>query len=187
ARAPRVESRSAGSAEIRIGRMKGTPLMRQTILNTGPHASLAILAVLLLTAPSQSQQKSGHSSWAWNNSDDGRKIEVSVENKVEFTDDYSDGASIPDDGVLRIHDSRGPRTFNLMVTRGPAGDLRRTYTIDNQAHVFDAEGQAWLRRVLLEAVRQGGLDARTRVARILKSRGPRGLIEEIGYLKGDYV
>src|SRR2546423_1247531 len=40
---------------------------------------------------------------------------------------------------------------------------------------------------LLQAVRQGGLDARNRVQRILKQRGTRGLIEEIAYLKGDYV
>lgn len=161
--------------------------MRHTILRTGFHISMAMLAVILLSASSQSQQKSGRSTWTWSNSDGGRGIEVKVENKVEFNDDYTDVASIPEDGSLRIHDSRGPRTFNLVITGGPAGELRRTYTVDNQSRLFDAEGQAWFRRVLLQAVREGGLDARRRVERILRARGPRGLIEEISYLKGDYV
>lgn len=161
--------------------------MKQSRIRTTVHASLAILAILLLSASSQSQEKSGRDSWIWNNSDGGRKIEVKVEEKVEFNEDYSDVASIPGDGALRIYDSRGSHTFTLTVTAGPGSELRRTYTVDNQSRSFDAAGQAWLRRVLLEAAREGGLDARTRTARILKARGTRGLIEEIGYVKGDYV
>ncbi len=161
--------------------------MKQNLLKTVSLFSLVILAILLLNASSQSQEKSGRSSWVWNNSDGSQKIEVRVEEKVEFNDDYSDVASIPADGALRIYDSRGPRTYTLAITAGAAGELRRTYTVDNQTRTFDAEGQAWLRRVLLQAVREGGLDARTRTARILKSRGTRGLIEEIAYVKGDYV
>src|SRR2546429_4427872 len=143
---------------------------------------------LFLAIPSlRSQEKAGRSNWTWNNSDDGRKIEVKVENKVEFNDDYSDVSAVTDDGALRIYDSRGPRTFRLVVTRGAGGELRRDYSVDGQNHSFDAEGQAWLRRVLLQAAREGSLDARNRVQRILKQRGTRGLIQEIAYLKGDYV
>jgi hypothetical protein len=149
-------------------------------------AAVVMFAVCLITSPSRSQEKSGRSTWTWNNSDDGRKIEVKVENKVEFNEDYSDVSAIPDNGALRIHDSRGPRTFRLAIT-GSGGELRRDYSIDGQPRAFDAEGRAWLRAVLLQAVREGGLDARNRVQRILKQRGVRGLIEEMTYVKGDYV
>lgn len=161
--------------------------MKQNLLRTGIHCSLLILAILLLNAAAQSQPKSERSNWNWIESDGGREINVKVEGKVEFNDDYSDVAAIPADGALRIHDSRGPRAFTLAITRGPDGEIRRTYTVDNQTRSFDAGAQAWLRQVLLQAVRQGGLDARTRVERILKSKGTRGLIDEITYLKGDYV
>jgi hypothetical protein len=161
--------------------------MRQKLFKSMAVAAVLMFGICLLTPSLHSQEKSGRSTWTWNNSDDGRKIEVKVENKVEFNDDYSDVSAIPDDGALRIHDSRGPRTFRLVITRGSAGDLRRDYSVDGQPRSFDAEGRAWLRGVLLQAVREGGLDARNRVERILKQRGPRGLIEEIAYLKGDYV
>ncbi len=161
--------------------------MNQEIFKSMALGAILMFGTLLLTPSLRSQEKSGQSTWTWNNSDDGRKIEVKVENKVEFNDDYSDVSSVTDDGALRIYDSRGPRTFRLVVTRGVGGDLRRDYSVDGQNRSFDAEGQAWLRKVLLRAVREGGLDARNRVQRILKQRGTRGLIEEITYLKGDYV
>lgn len=39
----------------------------------------------------------------------------------------------------------------------------------------------------MQAVREGGLDARNRAQRILKQRGVPGLTEELTYVKGDYV
>jgi hypothetical protein len=161
--------------------------MTQKLFKSVAITAIVMLGICLVTPSSQSQEKSGRNAWTWNNSDDGRKIEVKVENKVEFNDDYSDVSAIPDDGALRIHDSRGPRTFRLVITRASAGDLRRDYSVDGQSRFLDQEGRAWLRAVLLQAVREGGLDARNRVQRILKQRGVPGVIDEMNYVKGDYV
>jgi hypothetical protein len=161
--------------------------MKQKLIRSIASALLLTLAALSIVQPSLSQEKSARSTWTWNNSDDGRKIEVKVENKVEFNDDYTDVAVIPGDGALRIFDSRTAHTFRLVITRDSAGGIRREYSVDGHSRSFDAEGQSWLRTVLLQAVREGGLDARNRAQRILKQRGMRGLTEEITYLKGDYV
>ena len=161
--------------------------MRHKLFKSTVIAAVLMFGVCLITSPSISQEKSGRSNWTWNQSDGSQKIEVKVENRVEFNDDYSDVAAIPSDGALRIHDSRGPRTFRLVITPGSGGELRRDYSVDGQSRAFDAEGRAWLRGVLLQAVREGGLDARNRVQRILRQRGVPGLTEEITYLKGDYV
>ena len=161
--------------------------MRHKLLRLALQVGLLMCAAALLTAPLRSQEKAGRSNWTWNNSADGRRIEVKVENQVDFNEDYSDVAAIPGDGALRIYDSRGPRTFRLAITRGPAGDLHRDYYVDDQSHAFDAAGRDWLRATLLQAAREGGLDASNRVVRILKQRGTRGLMDEIAYLKGDYV
>lgn len=161
--------------------------MTQKQIKSVALTAIAILAVCLMAVPLRSQEKSERSTWTWNNSDDGRKIEVKVENRVEFNEDYSDVSAIPADGALRILDSRGARTFRLAITRDSAGELRRDYSVDGHSSSFDAAGQAWLRAVLLQAVREGGLDAHNRAQRILKQRGVRGLTEEITYLNGDYV
>jgi hypothetical protein len=133
------------------------------------------------------ETSSGRSNWTWIVDDSGKKIEVKVENKVEFNDDYSDVANIPGDGALTIFDSRGADLIRLSITRGAAGELRRDYSVDGQTRAFDTEARNWLRAVLLQAARQGGLDARNRVKKILQQRGARGLAEELTFIKGDYV
>jgi len=161
--------------------------MTRKFIGGSTKTALLLFGIVLLFSSLQAQDKSNRSTRTWNNSDDGKKIEVRVENKVEFNDDYSDVANIPYDGELRIYDSRGPRTFKLVVTGAPNGGLRRDYWVDGQVRPFDAEAQTWLREVLLQAAREGGLDAKNRVERILRQRGTRGLIDEIAYVKGDYV
>jgi hypothetical protein len=164
--------------------MNGVDMKRKFIRTAGQVGLLMFGSVLLLSL-SHAQEKSDRSNWVWNNSDGPTKIEFKVENRVEFNEDYSDVAAIPADGALRIYDSRGPHTMRLVITAAPNGELRRDYWVDGQARTFDAQARTWLRAVLLEAVRQG-LDAQNRVARILRQRGTRGLIEEIAFLKGDY-
>jgi hypothetical protein len=136
--------------------------MRQKIFSTGINVALLLLAAFLMTTLLHSQEKTGRSSWTWNNSDDGRKIEVKVESKVEFNDDYSDVTAVANDGALRIYDSRGPRAFRLAITPRATGELRRDYSVNGQSRSFDEEGREWLRAVLLQAVREGGLDVRNR-------------------------
>src|ERR1041385_745288 len=166
------------------GTMNGVD-MRGKFIRTAVQFGLATLGIALLFALLQAQDKSARSNWTWNNSDGPQKIEVRVENKVEFNEDYSDVAAIPFDGALHVYDTRGPRALRLAITAAPNGELRRDYWVDGKAQTFDAQGRTWLRGVLLEAVRQG-LDAKNRVERILRQRGTRGLIEEIAFLKGDY-
>ena len=150
-----------------------------------------LLAILMTVfagvAGGQKTETHNNRSWNWVQVDGDQKIEVKVEGKVDFNDDYSDVASIPGNGALKIFDSRGPRRIHLLILRGDNGALNRDYSIDGQARTFDAEGRQWLRNVLLQAVREGGLDARNRVQRILKRSGPRGLAEELTHVKGDYV
>jgi len=129
-----------------------------------------------------------NSRFVWTHTDDGRGIKVTVENKVVFADDYSDVRDIPADGRLIIEDNRaGGSDRRYRVERGTGGELRRTYRVNGGERELDAEGREWLRRALLEAVRQGGLEARPRAQRILRERGPQALAEELTHVRGDYV
>ena len=153
--------------------------------------SIALLLPALgldgLDNTARARQSQERSAWTWKRSDDGMKIEVKVEGKVEFTDDYSDVQQIPVDGALRVRDERTAVAKKYVVVRGADGQLQRSYTVNGEARAFDAEAREWLRGVLLVATRQGGLDARTRVRRILQRGGTKGLIEEISHIEGDYA
>jgi hypothetical protein len=162
--------------------MKGIRMKRRSILIA------LLIGIFGCTLAAQiTESTSNRSTWNWVQVDDDKKIEVRVENKVEFNDDYSDVSNIPGDGALKIYDSRGPHRIRLSVTRGAAGELKRDYSVDGQTRAFDTEGRTWLRNVLLQAAREGGLDAANRVQKIIKQRGPRGLAEELTHVKGDYV
>jgi hypothetical protein len=115
------------------------------------------------------------------------RFEVKVEGRVEFTEDYSDVQHIPDDGALRVREERDDVARRYVVTRGADGQLRRSYTVNGEARAFDAGAREWLRGMLLAAARQGGLDARARVRRLLQRGGTKGLIEEISHIEGDYA
>src|SRR5215467_16263250 len=107
--------------------------MRQRISKPSVVLLFLLLALCSIAPAQQSQDKSGHSNWTWSNSDGGHKIEVRIEDKVQFNDDYSDVAAIPAGGALRIADSRGPHSFRLVITRDASGNLRRDYSIDGQS------------------------------------------------------
>ncbi|MFL6227277.1 MAG: hypothetical protein ACJ741_00705 [Pyrinomonadaceae bacterium] len=161
-------------------------MIRNRLLRASP--KLALMACVLAVAPRLASAQGGeHNNWTWNNSDDGKKIEVKVDDKVEFNDDYSDVSAIPSDGALRILDSRGSDTLRLVVTRGAEGVLKRDYTVNGARRDFDARAQTWVREVLLLAARRGGLDARNRVQRIYTRGGTRAVADEIGHIEGDYA
>jgi hypothetical protein len=126
-------------------------------------------------------------NWNWIHKDDSESLEVNIRGKVEFTDDYTDIKGISsDNGRIRVADERGgmSRKFEASIT--PDG-LKRSYWVNGESRPFDNEARSWLAKVLNDTVRQGGYDARPRVQRILRERGPSGVLQEISQLKGDYV
>ena len=73
--------------------------MKQKLFKSMALVAILMFGIFLLTPSLRSQEKSGRSSWTWNNSDGGQRIEVKVENKVEFNEDYSDVSAVADDGA----------------------------------------------------------------------------------------
>lgn len=158
----------------------------QKMFQAALYVSLFTLICALSQGTARAQKE--HNNWTWNHSDDGRGIEVKVENKVEFNEDYSDVSDIPADGSLTIADTRDPSAARrLVVMRGAAGGLRRDYTFNGARRDFDDSAREWLRATLLLAARQGGLDARNRVRRIAARGGSRAVADELTHIAGDYA
>jgi hypothetical protein len=166
--------------------MGGLIMTMRKIFKATLCVSLLALAATLTQVPARAQSE--RNAWTWVNSDDGKKIEVKVEGKVEFNEDYSDVSDITSDGALRIIDPRDPSMARrLVVTRGASGELNRNYTFNGATRDFDSAAREWLRATLLLAARRGGLDARNRVRRILARGGTRALVDEIAHIEGDYA
>src|ERR1051325_10627881 len=106
------------------------------------------------------------STWVWSHRDDGVLVEIRVEGKVVFTDDYTDINGISEDGLFQARDERGGVARKLRVVRGADGGPERSYFVNG---------------------RKRGLDAKARVMRILRERSARGVLDEISLIDGDYA
>jgi hypothetical protein len=61
------------------------------------------------------------------------------------------------------------------------------FYVNGVAQSIDAAGKAWLAKFVLDAVRQGGVDADKRVKTILERRGVAGVLAEIDQIQGDWA
>lgn len=158
----------------------------------------AILLMLALSAASflflkttvalaQKRQEETRSTMRWERSDDGLKMRVEIQGKAEFTEDYTDIRDVSEGGYVRIEEDRHGQSRRYEVRRSTNGQLQRTYYLNGEARPLDQEARNWLRKIVLDAVRQSGFDADKRVQTIMRQRGVSGVLEEIALITGDYA
>ncbi len=132
--------------------------------------------------------KQSHGTYSWSNN--GEKLEVRYDGEVEFSDDDTDVKSLSPGGLLRIRDGGmmtsllGGHTVEFR-TDG-SGAVTRRYWVGTSERPFEPEGHKWLASVLPRFIRQSGIGASARVARILKQKGPAGVLAEISLIEGSW-
>jgi beta-lactamase regulating signal transducer with metallopeptidase domain len=112
-------------------------------------------------------------------------LSVKIDGAIEFTDDDRDVKSLSPGGHFRMEEGTwlSGRTYD--VKADSAGNLTKTYSVGWSAKPLDAEGQAWLERLLPQMIRDSGFGASARVARFLRQGGPQAVITEIGLIHSD--
>jgi hypothetical protein len=128
-------------------------------------------------------QSSGNYTW----SNDGEKLEVNYRGDFEFTDDDADVRSISPGGWLRIRDTGARGTHAIEFTADGSGNITRRYWNGTSERPFEPEGRKWMAQMLPRFIRQTGIGAERRVARILQARGPAGVLAEIALVEGSWA
>lgn len=115
----------------------------------------------------------------------GESLEMSLKGEVTFTEAEDDVAAMADGAEFEIEEDSGgiERSYSVEARNG---QLQRDYRVDGKRREFDAEGRAWLARVLPHLMRETGLQARERAGRILARDGVDGLLDEMGRIGSDY-
>jgi beta-lactamase regulating signal transducer with metallopeptidase domain len=146
--------------------------------------SAATTAAVALSAGFHSGggQKSGDFSW----SNNGEKLEVKYRGEIEFTDDDADVKTLSPGGSLRIRDGGWFASHTVVFTADAAGNLTRRFWAGSTERPFDPEGRQWLAKMLPRFIRQTGIAAPARVARIFKSKGAAGVLAEISLVEGSW-
>jgi hypothetical protein len=131
-------------------------------------------------------QSQGTYSW----SNNGEKLEIKYNGNVEFSDDDTDVKSLSPGGLLRIRDGgmmtslTGGHTIEFKADG--SGNITRRYWVGSSERPFEPEGHKWVASVLPRFIRQSGIGAPARVARILKQKGPAGVLAEISLIEGSW-
>jgi hypothetical protein len=97
-------------------------------------------------------------------------------------------------GRLRISDGSWAFGFGNLFSAAHAveiaernGQIDHRYFVNGREHPYEPEGRTWLRENLPKFVRNTGINAPARVARLLKSGGVPAVLAEIGRVDGNYV
>jgi beta-lactamase regulating signal transducer with metallopeptidase domain len=148
--------------------------------STMPLASAG--AILGASAPQS------HGTMSWSNN--GERMEVRFDGEVEFSDDDADVSKMSPGGLLRIKEGGMFGGFfashTVEFTADGSGKITRRFWAGMSEQPFDPEGRQWLAKYLPRFIRQTGFGARARVARILKAKGPAGVLAEISLIEGSW-
>jgi hypothetical protein len=88
--------------------------------------------------------------------------------------------------MLRIKEDGFLRSRSVEFTSDASGTITRRYWSGSSERPFEPEGRAWLTEFLPRFIRQSGIGAPERVARILKSKGVAGVLAEISLIEGSW-
>jgi hypothetical protein len=112
-------------------------------------------------------------------------LKVKIDGTIEFTDDDHDVKSLSPNGYLTVEEGGWLSGRRYEVRADGSGNLTKTYSVGRTSKPLDDEGRAWLGRLLPRLIRDTGIAAGPRVARILRQGGPPAVIVEIGLIHSD--
>jgi beta-lactamase regulating signal transducer with metallopeptidase domain len=185
---------SATAAAARAPVVASTsPSLQKAAKPAPPPVASVAAAAAVPAAPSvqasASQSISHHVSdstgnWIWWNN--GERLQVNYSGTFDFTDDDADIRELSPGGYLKISDGAWFGRHSVEI-RERGGQLERRYYVNGSERPYEPEGRTWLRGNLPRFVRNSGIGAPARVARLLKSGAVPAVMAEISRIDGTYV
>ena len=126
-----------------------------------------------------------HANFSW--SDGMRRLQVQIDGEIEFTDDDADVKRLSPGGSLRIYEGGLLSSRTIELRADASGAIARKYWVGSTEKSFEPEGRQWLATQLPRLIRQSGIGAPKRVARILAAKGPGGVLAEISLVEGSFA
>lgn len=177
---------------------RGAPSWRTRAIAVASTFGLAMLLPgFSLATDGEPQLRPSHSTQVLTD-DDGTltKIEMSIQRddyrlsikghgNFWLNDDETDVTQMDDNARLTIeHDANGQRRKMRFV--GDDGAIQRTYWHDGNMTDIDAPARRWLAQLLPILMRESGINAKQRAARLHRRGGADGLLDDIALIHADY-
>ena len=127
----------------------------------------------------------GDVHYKWMDGDD--LLDVRIEGDVWFTDDDGAVERLSRGGHLKIEQKKGGTKRTLEVRPASDGTVRYTYKVDGRKYDYDATTRDEVADLILAVIRETGMGADRRVARILEREGVEGVFEEIDHIESSFA
>jgi beta-lactamase regulating signal transducer with metallopeptidase domain len=150
----------------------------------GPVSPLSPMSPLAPMAPVASEP-GGDSHVQMTTRNGWQSLSITIDGTVEFTDDDTDIKSLSPDGHFRLEEGGLFSKRAYEVRADGSGNLTRSCSVGGSTKPMDDEDRAWLARTLPQVIRESGIGAGPRVARILRQGGPQALLTEIERIHSD--
>jgi hypothetical protein len=187
ARAPQMIALAQTPAEENGRQSASAQLLAPSLLQ--PIAATVLVTPMAAQPPrpnaSALQDQSGETHTEMVTRNGWNSLTLKIDGTIEFTDDDRDIKTLSPDGHFRLEEGRWFSSRSYDVKADSAGNLTKTYSVGWTTKPLDDEARAWLGRVLPQVIRDTGIGAGPRVARILRQGGPQAVITEIGLIHGD--
>ncbi len=128
----------------------------------------------------------GEISMSYKSSDDDGTLEVGAEGKVGFSAAEDAVVSLSADGRFEIEDDRDG-TEREIIYKAADGGVSARYYVDGDESPLDADGRAWLARILPQVLRDSGFDVEGRIERIHRRGGNAAVLDEIELIAGAHA
>src|SRR5215213_6852391 len=124
--------------------------------------------------------------WRARWSGDDCSIDLRAIGAVKFNNDFTDIASISDDGNLELTEIQG-RTMRRLSLKSDDGRLLRTWTVNGRDQPWDDTGRRWLASLLVELDRMSAVGVDYRFPALMASGGVQAVLNEAEKMSGDYA
>jgi beta-lactamase regulating signal transducer with metallopeptidase domain len=124
--------------------------------------------------------------WKVELSGDGCKLVLQAEGRIEFTGDFTDVASIPSGGFLRIDATNRGTRRQLEITPGSSG-LTRVWRVDGREAPYDDAARTWFAAFLVELDRRTAVGVDVRLPHLLSQGGVDAVLNETAQMPSDYA
>jgi len=145
-------------------------------------SALAIAATLLLAGAAAGQSGTRMRSESIR---DGHRVSVTTTGEVRFTDDDRDVSYLEPGARLVIEEEGSGEPDRRVEYRNGGGGVQRSFFRDGREAQPDGADQEWIRAALLRAIRESGVNAEERTARIYRRGGTDAVLDEIGQIGSD--
>jgi len=174
-------------------RATAAPLTAMLVVALGaaPRASALLPAECQRNARSieNSHEQRDHDLIRWRArwSGDNCRVDLVATGEIRFNSDFTDIASITNDGTLDLLDVDGNTTRRLTMRPDRSGRLTRLYYVNDREQPWDDAAKRWLAALLIDLDRMTGIGIDYRFPTLFASGGPGAVLDESEKMQSDYA